>query len=79
MRGPGLLFGVPTLVAASQTLDLVAGLRVDRDRMAATLAGAGDTVLAEQRSLGGDPAAAYLGDATAYVDQVVARARERLA
>ncbi|HEU5037995.1 MAG TPA: lyase family protein [Nocardioides sp.] len=65
-----------TLVAASQTADLVAGLRVDTDRMAATLAAAGDAVLAEQRSMTHDPAPTYLGDAAAYVDQVVARATE---
>ena len=71
-----------TLTAASQTDELVAGLRVDTARMAATLAAAGDTVLAEQRSMasaaGHDPAPTYLGDAAAYVDGVVARAQERL-
>lgn len=69
-----------TLVAASQTDDLVLGLRVDPDRMAATLAAAGDSVLAEQRSMaeaaGHDPAPSYLGDAAAYVDAVVARAHQ---
>ena len=68
-----------TLVAASQTLDLVSGLRVDTERMAATLAAAGDAVLAEQRTMadaaGHEPAPSYLGDAGAYVDAVVARAR----
>ncbi|GAA4723854.1 3-carboxy-cis,cis-muconate cycloisomerase [Nocardioides endophyticus] len=71
-----------TLVAASQTADLLAGLRVDPDRMAATLAGAGDAVLAEQRTMaaaaGHDPAPSYLGDAIAYVDAVVARAHSTL-
>lgn len=70
-----------TLVAASQTADLVAGLEVHADRMAATLAAAGDTVLAEQRSMaeavGREPSPTYLGDATAYVDHVVTRAKER--
>ncbi|MGB0099454.1 MAG: lyase family protein [Nocardioides sp.] len=69
-----------TLVAVSQTADLVVGLRVHPDRMAATLAAAGDAVLAEQRSMaaaaGHEPAASYLGDAGGYVDEVVARARE---
>lgn len=71
-----------TLVAASQTDDLVAGLRPDAARMAATLAAAGDAVLAEQRSMaeaaGHEPAPSYLGDATAYVDAVVARAHSTL-
>jgi 3-carboxy-cis,cis-muconate cycloisomerase len=67
-----------TLVAASQTDELVAGLRVDADRMAATLAAVGDAVLAEQRSMaeaaGHEPEPSYLGDAAAYVEAVVARA-----
>lgn len=71
-----------TLVAASQTEELVAGLRVDTARMAATLAAAGDTVLAEQKAMaeaaGHEPAPSYLGDATAYVDTVIARARRAL-
>lgn len=64
-----------TLVAVSQTDDLLAGLRVDAERMAATLAAAGDAVLAEQRGVTDDPAPTYLGDAAAYVDQVLARAK----
>lgn len=68
-----------TLVAASQTGDLLAGLRVDAERMAATLAAAGDTVLAEQRSMaavaGHEPRPSYLGDAGVHVDDVLARAR----
>lgn len=67
-----------TLVAASQTATLVADLRVDADRMAATLAAAGEAVLAEQRSMTDDPAPTYLGDAGAYVDHVVARAKGSL-
>lgn len=67
-----------TLVAASQTADLVAGLRVDADRMAATLAAAGESVLAEQRSMADHPSPTYLGDATAWVDEVVARAHQTL-
>jgi len=72
-----------TLVAASQTADLLDGLEVDSDRMAATLAGAGEGVLAEQRSMaelaGHQPRPSYLGDAGAHVDAVVARARQQLA
>ena len=71
-----------TLVAASQTDELLAGLQVDTARMAATLAAAGDAVLAEQRSMaaaaGRDPAPSYLGDAVAYVDAVVVRAHSTL-
>lgn len=72
-----------TLAAASQTDDLLAHLHVDSTRMAAVLAGAGDTVLAEQRNMaqlaGHEPAASYLGDAARYVDVVLARARRLLA
>lgn len=67
-----------TLVAVSQTDDLLAGLVVHPDRMAATLAAAGDAVLAEQRSMaahaGHDPAPSYLGQAGEIVDAVLARA-----
>jgi len=66
-----------TLVAASQTDDLVAGLQVHADRMTATLEAAGDAVLAEQRSMTDHPSPTYLGDAAAYVDAVVSRAKER--
>lgn len=72
-----------TLVAGSQTADLLDGLVVHADRMGATLAGAGEDVLAEQRSMakaaGHEPAPSYLGDALAHVDAVVARARRTLA
>lgn len=68
-----------TLVAASQTSDLVSGLEVHPEHMAATLAAAGATVHTEQRSMaefaGTEPTATYLGDAPAYVDAVVAQAR----
>jgi 3-carboxy-cis,cis-muconate cycloisomerase len=67
-----------TLVAVSQTSDLLDGLVVHADRMAATLAAAGDAVLAEQRSMaeatGHDPAPSYLGQAGEIVDAVVSRA-----
>lgn len=69
-----------TLVAVSQTEDLVSELVVDADRMAATLAAAGDGVLAEQRSMadlaGHAPAPTYLGVAGDLVDAVLVRARE---
>jgi 3-carboxy-cis,cis-muconate cycloisomerase len=68
-----------TLVAASHTFDLVADLRVDRGRMAATLHGAREQVGAEQWSLaelaGRPPSFAYLGIATELVDSVLERAR----
>jgi 3-carboxy-cis,cis-muconate cycloisomerase len=67
-----------TLVAVSQTDDLVAGLRVDTGRMAGTLAAARDAVLAEQHSITDDPAPTYLGDAVTHVDRVLVRARETL-
>jgi 3-carboxy-cis,cis-muconate cycloisomerase len=67
-----------TLVAASQTVDLVAGLRVQTDRMAATLAAAGDGVLAEQRSMTDHPSPTYVGDAERWIDEVVARAHRTL-
>ncbi|MEI5676105.1 MULTISPECIES: lyase family protein [unclassified Nocardioides] len=69
-----------TLVAVSQTSDLLDGLVVHADRMAATLAAAGDGVLAEQRTMaqaaGHDPAPTYLGQAGAIIDAVVARSKE---
>lgn len=67
-----------TLVAVSQTTDLLDGLEVRPDRMAWTLAGAGEDVLAEQRSMaeqaGHDPAPSYLGQAGAIIDAVLTRA-----
>jgi 3-carboxy-cis,cis-muconate cycloisomerase len=71
-----------TLVAASQTFDLVADLQVEAGRMAATLHGARDQVGAEQRSMaelaGHTPTAAYLGAAITLVDAVLDRARTTL-
>jgi len=76
-------------VAASQTTELLAGLRVDAARMRATAEAAGADLLAEQRSLtgfvggeilAGTKAAAglddYLGAADALIDTTVARAHE---
>ncbi len=68
------------LVAGDQSGDLLAGLRVHPERMAQTLRAAGDAVHAEQRNLadtvGRAPAGAYLGEAGALVDAVLARAQE---
>lgn len=69
-----------TCTAASQTADLLAGLRVHPARMAATLEAAGSDVRAEQRSMaaltGRDPRPTYLGATDALVDAVLHRARE---
>ena len=70
------------LVAGAQTADLADELRVHPDRMAATLAGARDDALAEQRTMaelaGHEPTGDYLGAAGALVDEVLARARTHL-
>ncbi|MFD4326840.1 lyase family protein [Nocardioides sp. NPDC058538] len=78
-----------SVVAASQTTELLAGLRVDAARMRATAEAAGADLLAEQRSLtgfvggeilAGTEAAAglddYLGAADALIDSAVTRAHE---
>ncbi|MDQ4111571.1 MAG: lyase family protein [Actinomycetota bacterium] len=78
-----------SVVAASQTTELLAGLRVDAARMRATAEAAGADLLAEQRSLtgfvggeilAGTKAAAglddYLGAADTLIDTTVARAHE---
>ena len=78
-----------SVVAASQTTELLAGLRVDAARMRATAEAAGADLLAEQRSLtgfvggeilAGTKAAAglddYLGAADALIDTTLARAHE---
>jgi 3-carboxy-cis,cis-muconate cycloisomerase len=67
-----------TVVAATQTSELIAGLEVDAHRMAATVAGAADALLAERRSVAGadadpDPRT-YLGITEALVSAVLARA-----
>jgi 3-carboxy-cis,cis-muconate cycloisomerase len=68
-----------TLVAGAQTTDLLDGLQVHPDQMAATLAAAGDAVLAEQQAMaaltGRDPHDGYLGEAESLVDAVLDRAR----
>lgn len=71
-----------SVVAASQTSELLAGLHVDTGRMAATARQAASGLLAEQRSM--NPAAAdrasgvigYLGATDAIVDDVLDRARQ---
>lgn len=70
------------LVAGAQTADLLDGLRVHPERMAATLTTARDSVLAEQRTMadlaGHQPAGDYLGAAGDLVDEALARARTYL-
>ncbi|MCH1867906.1 lyase family protein [Nocardioides sp. CFH 31398] len=70
-----LLLARRTVVAARQATDLLAGLRVDADRMAATLAAA-DGVRSEQESMarlaGHAPEGAYLGAAGALVEAALA-------
>ena len=63
-------------IAAAQTADLLAGLRVDAARMRATAEAAGESLLAEARAMGTDPASIddYLGRTGAIVDQVLDRA-----
>ncbi len=72
-----------TLVAGSQLVDLLDGLRVDHDQMAATLDAARDDVHAEQRGIaevaGRAPSdGGYVGEARSLVDTVVGRARSAL-
>jgi 3-carboxy-cis,cis-muconate cycloisomerase len=66
-----------TVVAASQAADLLEGLVVDTDRMAARVSEAASTLTAEQRSMGGagDDPAAYLG----ATDHLITAALERAA
>ena len=61
-----------TVVAGSQTADLLAGLRVHTDRMAAVLHSARPGVDAERDKLGGS----YAGDEGAIIDAVLRRAAE---
>ncbi|HEY0002548.1 MAG TPA: lyase family protein [Actinoplanes sp.] len=63
------------VVAASQTAELLAGLHVDEQRMAATLAAARPGIDAEQRKYGAeDP---YRGATDQIIDAVLARAAEK--
>lgn len=67
-----------TVTAASQTTELLSGLRVNTDRMAETVANARNALLSERTSITGDDAGApadYLGAADLVIDAVLARAR----
>ena len=72
-----------TVVAAGQTTELVAGLEVHADRMAATLDAARDAVRSEQRAMadlaGRAPQDDYLGAADAFIEAPLARAAGVLA
>lgn len=67
-----------TVVAADQTADLLAGLRINADVMAATAAAHGDDLHAEHRSMaataGHEPSGDYTGAADALCSLVLARA-----
>jgi 3-carboxy-cis,cis-muconate cycloisomerase len=69
-----------TVVAASQASELITGLLVDQDRMAANLAAAAG-IEAEQQSMadlaGGEPSKDYLGVTELIIDRVLARADQR--
>jgi 3-carboxy-cis,cis-muconate cycloisomerase len=64
------------VVAASQGSDLLEGLVVNADRMAATAREAGDTLTAEQRSVSGasGTASGYLGGTDLIIDNILERA-----
>lgn len=72
-----------TVVAASQTSELLSGLRVDAERMRATAVAASDDLLAERRSLTtlfpdavvDDDLATYLGATDQIIDEIIGRAR----
>jgi 3-carboxy-cis,cis-muconate cycloisomerase len=70
-----------TVVAAGQTTELIAGLRIDRERAAANLAAAGD-LLAEQRTMteltGRAALSDYTGATDHLIDAVMQRARHHL-
>jgi 3-carboxy-cis,cis-muconate cycloisomerase len=69
------------VVAASQTADLLEGLEVRAERMAATAAAAADDLLAEQRAITGSSGElkGYLGATDALIDAALARADAFLA
>lgn len=71
-----------TVVAAAQTSELLAGLRVDTARMAATLAAASPGIDAEQQSVatltGTTATGAYLGATDRIIGDALARARTHL-
>jgi 3-carboxy-cis,cis-muconate cycloisomerase len=69
-----------TVVAASQASELITGLVVDKDRMAANLAAAAG-IEAEQQAMAdlvsGEPSGEYLGATELIIDRVLARADDR--
>jgi 3-carboxy-cis,cis-muconate cycloisomerase len=67
-----------TVAAAAQVTELVAGLVVHGDRMAANLAAAADAVRSEQRSMAGLAGHAPTGDYLGAADDLVAAAIARL-
>ena len=73
--------GRRTVVAASQTSDLLADLRVDTERMAANLDRA-EGVRAEQQSMaalvGAEPSATYLGATPRWIEAALRRAETYL-
>jgi 3-carboxy-cis,cis-muconate cycloisomerase len=68
------------VVAASQASELITGLVVDKDRMAANLAAAAG-IEAEQQAMAdlvsGEPSGEYLGATELIIDRVLARADDR--
>jgi len=72
-----------TVVAAGQTTELLAGLEVRTDRMAATLEAASDAVRSEQGAMadlaGRAPSGDYVGAADAFIEAPLARAAGVLA
>jgi 3-carboxy-cis,cis-muconate cycloisomerase len=62
-----------TVTAATQTAELLSGLRVDAGRMAATLAAARPGIDAERDKLGDD--GSYLGAGDRLIDAALARAQ----
>ncbi len=70
-----------TVVAGSQTTELVSGLRVNVDRMTETVASERDSLLAERRSIVSDDAGApidYLGATDPIIDATLDRAQHFL-
>ena len=75
-----------SLVAASQTAELLEGLHVDTGRMAAVVKQQTSSLLAEHRSLASlsetereadFDAGHYLGATSAFIDQILARAHDQ--